>query len=76
MPSWYTLLLPARTPSNIAERLRAELKRVAANAEFTSQLASQAIDVQFLAPGQYTTFLKGELAKWAGIVRTNHLRPE
>lgn len=76
VPSWYTLLLPARTPNDIAARLRVELKRVANNREFRSQLASQAIDVQMLAPGQYTTFLKGELAKWAGIVRKNHLRPE
>ena len=76
VPSWYTLLLPARTPTDIAERLRGELKRVANNREFASQLASQAIDVQMLAPGQYITFLKAELVKWSGIVRKNHLRPE
>jgi tripartite-type tricarboxylate transporter receptor subunit TctC len=76
VPSWYTLLLPARTPADIAERLRAELKRVAANREFTSQLARQAIDVKMLAPGEYAGFLKSEMAKWAGIVRANGLKPE
>jgi tripartite-type tricarboxylate transporter receptor subunit TctC len=76
VPSWYTLLLPARTPSEIAQRLRTELKRVASNPDFVEQLARQAIDVQALAPGEYNTFLKGELAKWAGIVRKNGLKPE
>jgi tripartite-type tricarboxylate transporter receptor subunit TctC len=76
VPSWYTLLVPARTPSEVTQRLRAEMKRVAANGEFTSQLARQAIDVQVLAPGEYTTFLKGELAKWADIVRSNGLKAE
>src|SRR5438105_3378810 len=63
VPSWYTLLLPARTPAEIAQRLRTELKRVAANREFTEQLERQAIDVQALPVGEYTTFLKEELAK-------------
>jgi tripartite-type tricarboxylate transporter receptor subunit TctC len=76
VPSWYTLLLPARTPTDITKRLRAEMKRIAADRDFTTQLARQAIDVQLLAPGEYTTFLKAELAKWAGIVRTNGLKPE
>jgi tripartite-type tricarboxylate transporter receptor subunit TctC len=76
VPSWYTLLLPARTPSEIAQRLRTELKRVASNPDFVEQLARQAIDVQALVPGEYNTFLKGELAKWAGIVRKNGLKPE
>jgi tripartite-type tricarboxylate transporter receptor subunit TctC len=76
VPSWYTLLLPARTPSEIAQRLRTELKRVASNPDFVEQLARQAIDVQALAPGEYNTFLKGELATWAGIVRKNGLKPE
>ena len=76
VPSWYTLLLPARTPPEIAERLRTELKRIASNSEFASQLARQAIDVKMLAPGVYTGFLKAELIKWAGIVRANGLKPE
>jgi tripartite-type tricarboxylate transporter receptor subunit TctC len=74
VPSWYTLLLPARTPLDVAERLRAELRRVAGNREFVEQLARQAIDVQTLAPGEYARFLKAEIDKWATVVRTNGIR--
>ena len=76
VPSWYTLLLPARTPDDIAERLRGELKRVVANREFTGQLARQAFDVQMLAPGRYSAFLKSEIDKWATVVRKNGIRAE
>src|SRR5690349_1382055 len=67
VPSWYTLLLPARTPVDVAERLRGELKRLVANREFTEQLARQALEVQMLAPGQYSAFLKSEMDKWATV---------
>jgi len=76
VPSWYTLLLPARTPVDAAERLRGDLKRVAADREFREQLARQAFEVQILPPGQYARFLKGEMEKWATVVRRNGIRAE
>jgi tripartite-type tricarboxylate transporter receptor subunit TctC len=43
VPSWYTLLLPARTPGDIAERLRGELKRLVANPEFAGQACAAGV---------------------------------
>jgi tripartite-type tricarboxylate transporter receptor subunit TctC len=76
VPSWYTLLLPARVPREITDRLKGELKRVAENRDFVEQLAKQAIDVQPLAPGEYERFLKAEIDKWAAVVRKNGIRAE
>jgi tripartite-type tricarboxylate transporter receptor subunit TctC len=76
VPSWYTLLVPARTPREATDRLKGELKRVAASAEFTEQLARQAIDVQMLEPGEYANFLKREIDKWASVVRANGIKAE
>jgi tripartite-type tricarboxylate transporter receptor subunit TctC len=74
VPSWYTLLAPARTPGEPVRRLRAELARIAAKAEFREQLARQAIEVRTLAPGEYTAFLKTEIDKWGGVVRANNIK--
>jgi tripartite-type tricarboxylate transporter receptor subunit TctC len=74
VPSWYTLLAPARTPGEPVRRLRAELARIAAKAEFREQLARQAIEVRALAPGEYTAFLKTEIDKWGGVVRANNIK--
>jgi tripartite-type tricarboxylate transporter receptor subunit TctC len=76
VPSWYTLLLPARAPQEIADRLKSELKRAAGSREFVEQLARQGMDVQMLAPGEYVRFLKAEIDKWAAVVRTNGIRAE
>jgi len=76
VPSWYTLLLPARVPREISDRLKGELKRVAENRELLEQLARQGIDVQTLAPGEYARFLKAEIDKWAAVVRKNGIRAE
>jgi tripartite-type tricarboxylate transporter receptor subunit TctC len=74
VPSWYTLLVPARTPSEPVRRLRAELARIAAKAEFREQLARQAIEVRTLAPGEYAGFLKAEIDKWSRVVRANAIK--
>ena len=76
VPSWYTLLVPARTPVDVAERLSGEMKRVVANREFGEQLARQAFEVKMLPAGEYARFLKGEMDKWATVVRRNGIRAE
>jgi tripartite-type tricarboxylate transporter receptor subunit TctC len=76
VPSWYTLLVPARTPREVVERLRAELRRVGSSADFTGQLARQALEVQLLAPGEYADFLQAEIEKWGRVVRTNGLKAD
>ncbi len=74
VPSWYTLLVPARTPAEPVRRLRAELARIAAKPGFREQLARQAIDVRTMAPDEYAAFLGKEIDKWTGVVRRNGIR--
>ncbi len=76
VPSWYTLVVPARTPRGVADRLRAELRRIAANADFREQLARQAFETRNLAPDEFTSFLKAELDKWGKVVRAVGIKPE
>jgi len=76
VPSWYTLVVPARTPRAVADRLRAELKRIAANVEFREQIARQAIEARTLAPNEFAGFLKAELDKWGKVVRSVGIKPE
>ena len=76
VPSWYTLLVPARTPAEPVRRLRAELARIAAKPGFREQLARQAIDVRTMAPEEYTAFVEKELEKWSGVVRRNGIKAD
>jgi tripartite-type tricarboxylate transporter receptor subunit TctC len=76
VPSWYILVVPARTPRDVAERLRLELRKIAANAEFREQLARQAFETRNLAPNEFPGFLKAELDKWGKVVRAVGIKPD
>ena len=76
VPSWYVLVVPAATPRPIAERLRADLRRIAANADFRDQLARQAFETRNLAPGEFSAFLKAELEKWGKVARAVGIKPD
>jgi cysteine desulfurase len=69
VPSWYTLMAPAKTPRAAAERLRAEVRRVVAIAEFRDTLAKQAIDVQVMPQSEFTAFLKADSEKYVTVVK-------
>ena len=76
VPSWYTLMAPAKTPREAAERLRAEVRRVVAIAEFRDTLAKQAIDVQVMPQAEFTAFLKADTAKYAAVVKKSKITAE
>ncbi|MGH8640692.1 MAG: Bug family tripartite tricarboxylate transporter substrate binding protein [Burkholderiales bacterium] len=76
VPSWYTVVVPARTPRAAAERLRGELKRIAENAEFREQIGRQAIEARTLAPDEWPAFIRAELDKWGKVVRSVGIKPD
>jgi tripartite-type tricarboxylate transporter receptor subunit TctC len=76
VPSWYVLVVPARTPRDVADRLRSELRKIAANAEFREQLARQAFETRNLAPNEFSGFLNAELDKWGKVVRAIGIKPD
>lgn len=76
VPSWYTLMAPAKTPREAAERLRAEVRRVVAIAEFRETLAKQAIDVQAMPQAEFSEFLKADTAKYAAVVKKSKITAE
>lgn len=76
VPSWYTLVVPGRTPRQVTDRLSAELRRIATIPDFREQLTRQAIEVRNIAPGEFTAFLKDEIVKWGKVVHAVGIKPE
>ena len=76
VPSWYTVVAPARTPRVVADRLRGELRRIAEHADFREQIGRQAIEARTLAAGEWTHFIRGELDKWGKVVRSVGIKPD
>jgi tripartite-type tricarboxylate transporter receptor subunit TctC len=76
VPSWYTVVAPARTPRMVADRLRGELRRIADHADFREQVGRQAIEARTLAPGEWSVFIRTELDKWGKVVRSVGIKPD
>lgn len=74
MASRLGILLPARTPRPIVERLNDVFVGVARQPAFTERLESLGLTVFASSPEEYGEVIRGELARWTEIVRRAAVR--
>jgi tripartite-type tricarboxylate transporter receptor subunit TctC len=68
--AWYGLLLPARTPQVIVNKLHRDFSAVLQLPEVRERLLAETIDVTPSAsPKAFAAFLAAETAKWGALVR-------
>ena len=68
--NWYGILAPARTPNVIVHRLNDAIVKVLSDPELTQYLFAQGLDPAPSTPAQFGAYVKSEMNKWAGIVRS------
>lgn len=68
--SWFALVTPAGTPSDVIARLNAEVVQISAAPDYRQQLERQAIEPLTSSPDQFPAFLKAELEKWGKVIKT------
>jgi tripartite-type tricarboxylate transporter receptor subunit TctC len=68
--SWHALVAPAGTPSEIVERLHAEMKQIMASPEITAQVVKLGL-IPFQTPSipEMQAYIKSDQEKWGAIVR-------
>jgi len=76
METWFGLFAPARTPYAVFERLRTELDKVTSTAEVRSRLEMGSGRSLRMSPADTEAFVKSEVAKWVGLLRTAGIEPE
>ena len=67
--SWYGLLTPKGTPSDVVTKLRSDVSKVLADPEFASTLIGQGAEVATLPPKEFGGLIQTDLAKWSEIVK-------
>ena len=66
---WNGLLAPAGTPREIVARLHSEVARILRAPEVRDQLTAQGADIVANSPDEFAVWIRGEVRKWAGVVR-------
>ncbi len=73
---WSGVLAPARTPRAVIARLNAEAVRALALEEVRQRLANLGVEPAGGGPGEFSDYLRGEIAKWSRLVKASALRIE
>jgi tripartite-type tricarboxylate transporter receptor subunit TctC len=74
--SWYGLLLPAKTPSAIAQRLLGEALKVMAHDDVRQAMSRQGLEPETSTPAELAARIKRETATWAQVIRDAGIKAE
>ena len=69
--TWYGLLLPARTPKAIVDRLNADSRKVLASPAVKDAFAAQGLEAGASTPQEFGSYLKSEVEKWGKVVKAS-----
>jgi tripartite-type tricarboxylate transporter receptor subunit TctC len=72
--SWHALFAPAGTPKEIIRMLNTEVNAILKMPAVGARLGDLGITVEGGSPENLATFLRQEIAKWAGIIREANVR--
>ena len=67
--AWQGVMVPAKTPRAIVDRLSAEINKALANPAVKATLAQQGAEPLGSTPDEYAAYLRSELARWARVVK-------
>jgi tripartite-type tricarboxylate transporter receptor subunit TctC len=74
--AWFGLVAPAGTPKEVVARLHDATARGIVRPEVKDRFATIGTDVAPMNPGEFSGFIKSEVAKWAKLVREAGIQPE
>lgn len=69
--NWYGIVVPAKTPRPIINRLNAEVGKILHMPEIKQFLFNQGLDVAPGTPEEFGAYIKSERAKWAKVVKAS-----
>jgi tripartite-type tricarboxylate transporter receptor subunit TctC len=67
-PSWYSIVAPTATPSDIVGKLNAEIVKLVSLPDYRAPLERQALEPTSDTPEQFAVFLRAEYDKWGKVI--------
>jgi tripartite-type tricarboxylate transporter receptor subunit TctC len=72
--SWWGVIAPAHVPPAIIKRMNEELGKALKDPKVAQSLTDQGIEIVGGPPEELDKFLRGEMAKWAAVVKENGIK--
>jgi tripartite-type tricarboxylate transporter receptor subunit TctC len=73
---WLGIMAPAGTPKAAIDRLNAEITKVVNRSDIRQTWREQGAVPIVMTAGEFDGFLRGDIAKWAKIVKLSGARPD
>ena len=73
--SWHGIFAPAGTPRDVVTHLNGELVKILRSPEIQAKLTAMGVSVIASTPEEFTEFTKGEVVKWAGVIKNANIKP-
>ena len=74
--SLFGFVVPAATPRPIVQKIYADSLKVLGMADVRERLAGLGLEVVGSTPEQFDAFVRAEIAKWAKVVKDNHIQAD
>ena len=74
--NWLGIVVPAKTPPAIINKLNQDLVRVLGLADVREKMLTQGMEPVSRTPAAFTQYVQSEIAKWAKVVKASGARPE
>ncbi len=74
--AWQGIVVPTGTPSEIVQKLNAEVNKALAHPDIRSRLAAQGADILGGTPAEYAAYLRSEMPRWAKAVKDSGAKAE
>jgi tripartite-type tricarboxylate transporter receptor subunit TctC len=73
---WWGLAAPAKTPSDIVNRLATELTKALQSAELKQRFAGEGAEPSVMSREQFTGFIKNEITRWRKVAQDTGIKPD
>lgn len=74
--TWYGMLVPARTPGVIIDKLNKTTRDALATDEMKQKFDAQGVEPLSNTPAEFAAYLKSETEKWTRVVRAAKIAPQ
>jgi tripartite-type tricarboxylate transporter receptor subunit TctC len=74
--NWFGILVPAKTPRAIVERLHREITLILRSPEMKERLAGEGAELVGNTPEEFGAYIRSEMEKWAKVAKEARIPPQ